>query len=923
MRILVALLVAAASVAAGPREFGRAELQKAIEQRGLRNLQVQEAIEAGAPESYAITAGKVTGSDERGLMYGLLAAAEQIRADGKLTAAKDSPRTAMRGIRYFIHNADLERDWYYSHAYWDEYLSMLARNRFNRFNLVFAHQTGYLAPPYPFWIDLPEFPAIKARNLSAAQRQQNFEMLQYISQGARDRGIDFTLGVWEHDSWRFAERSQTPMTDGLTAENIGPYSYAALKKVLELCPAITSVQMRTNTESGIPTDRQVDFYKNYVFRAIRDAGRPVFLDLRGWIVAGGMVKAANEVGIPVRLSTKYWAEDLGRPYQPAETYPNYSYLNFLEKPRSYKFYWEMWGLGSNRLMLWGNPDYVRRAASTFGLSGAEGFEIDPPLAQKGFGNRPGTWGIFTDAEKNRAFWKWEFERYWLFYRLWGRLSYDPQTSERAWMDELKQRFGAAAPDVMTAYASASQVINEIVAVHLADPNMYIWPEINPGGLTDSYREVLPSDWRYVASIPEAVKNRLEGIASAKQTAPDTAARFEEMARQTEAAVERAKKKVAADNREWLSSEPDFLTLAGMARYHAHKQRGTYLLAYFDRTADADALASARRELQAGLETWERLVKITNVYPSQMAFGPDDIGHWRDKLPYVKHDLALVDEREDVLKRFGRFDAGFDFGGAVRKQPRYGAYREDNYVFGNTVEPRFTGVDAKARYSDEAGFGWLADGEREAVAIPLTSYHEVRAVAKDPKNLPHDVLFRDFVRGRGAQSFGVKMPAGEYRVLLLHPDSSVEEKTLRSESGKITIPFPAGEWSVSGIVVKGSGEKPAFPAPFVSASNARPQLRHTAPSSAQAGAPLSLSLSLSSTAGVHSVRLHYRAVNQLTEFKTLEAAPGKAFTIPASDVSDHWDLMYYFEVLNDQKRGWFCPDPLRETPYYVVKVVPGA
>ena len=452
----------ALSLAAGPREFGRAELERAIHERGLRRPHLQEVIEPGAPESYVIDPPKITGSDERGLMYGLLAAAEQIRTDGKITAAQAQPRTSMRGIRYFIHNADLERDWYYSHEYWDEFLSMLARNRFNRFNLVFAHQTAYLAPPYPFWVNIPEFPSIRARNLSEAQRERNLEMLQYISQGAVDRAIDFTLGVWEHDIQHTAVPPMTPMTEGLTPENIGPYSYAALKKVLQSCPAIRSVQMRTNAESGIPSGRQVDFYKNYVFRAIRDAGRPLILDLRGWSVASGMVKTAEEAGIPVRLSAKYWAEDMGRPYQPAETYPGYSYLNFLERPHSYNFYWEIWALGSHRLLLWGNPEYVRRAVGTFSLGGAEGFEIDPPLAQKGFGNAPGSWGIFTAAQSQRVFWKWKFERYWLFYRLWGRLSYDPATPESAWMSDLQQRFGAAAPDVMDAYMASSQVINEIV-----------------------------------------------------------------------------------------------------------------------------------------------------------------------------------------------------------------------------------------------------------------------------------------------------------------------------------------------------------------------------------------------------------------------------------------------------------------------------
>jgi hypothetical protein len=42
-------------------------------------------------------------------------------------------------------------------------------------------------------------------------------------------------------------------------------------------------------------------------------------------------------------------------------------------------------------------------------------------------------------------------------------------------------------------------------------------------------------------------------------------------------------------------------------------------------------------------------------------------------------------------------------------------------------------------------------------------------------------------------------------------------------------------------------------------------------------------------------------------------------IPGADISAKWDLMYYFEVLNKEKGGWFEPDPAVATPYYVVKV----
>ena len=100
-----------------------------------------------------MTSEGITGSDERGLMYGH---ARGRRADSRERADFEcfgmSPRSPYAASATFLHNHDLEQSWYYSHDYWDQYFSMLARNRFNRFNLVFAHQTNYLAPPYPFWL---------------------------------------------------------------------------------------------------------------------------------------------------------------------------------------------------------------------------------------------------------------------------------------------------------------------------------------------------------------------------------------------------------------------------------------------------------------------------------------------------------------------------------------------------------------------------------------------------------------------------------------------------------------------------------------------------------------------------------------------------------------------------------------------------
>jgi hypothetical protein len=897
------------------------ELKRALAARGMdtSRFPIRTGVAAGPPESFRIEPGRITGGDERGLMYGLLEAAEQIRQQGRLRPATGAPATPIRGIRRFLHNEDLEEDWYYSREHWLDFFAMLARNRFNRFNLVFAHQTNYLAPPYPFWLSLPEFPQIRVPGLTAAEQSRNLEMLRFISQTAEDHGIDFALGVWEHN----IQTNMKPTVEGLTRDNIGPYSYAALRKILAECPAIRSVQMRTNAESGIPADQQVDFFGNWVFRAIREAGRPVMLDLRAWALAGGMIDAARRAGVPLRVSTKYWSEDLGRPYQPAETFPGYSYMSLLQKPRSYEFYWEVWALGSHRLLLWGDPNYVRRAAPTFTLSGSRGFEIDPPLAQKGFGNRPGKWGVFVPEQSRRVFWKHEFERYWMFYLLWGRLSYDPATPETAWTAELERRFGPAAADVLEAYRASSGILSQIVAAHLADPNMYIWPEINPGGLIDAYREVRPSDWRYIATVAEAVRNRIQGAASAKQTPAETAARLEDLAGRAERAVERARAKLEVGNAEWQSSEPDFLVLASLARYHARKQVAAERLTWFYETGYRGALDAAGSELTAALGIWEKLVELTDgLYPPNMAFGPDDFGHWKDKLPYVRHDVKLIEERRKIFEQFGRFDFGFDFGGPVA-QARGASYRNDPYVLRNTAEPRFQPVDPEMRYAEAAGYGWASEGFRQAHEIPRTPYHQVRAVTPNPTQLPQDALFGDWIEGRGAQTFRIRTGPGEFTVWFLHPDRSTSSLAAQAQDGVVDIRFPEGEWKASGVVVKRAGARPEPTAPApLPAAPPRPAITHTPPKSAVAGRPLSLSLRVSPAGAARSVRLHYRALNQLVPFKTLEAPAARPdFIIPAEDVPGRWDLMYYFEILSPSGGGWFEPDPWLATPYFVVAAGP--
>ena len=129
----------------------------------------------GETESYALAMAAssggtticVAGSDDKGVMYGCFELAEQIEcsdacedlSDG-LTPKRESPDIAVRRLYAFSHNADLERDWYFSEEYWDRYFSVLAKSRFNEFNLIFGHQTAYQIPIYPHLFDMDEYPDV-------------------------------------------------------------------------------------------------------------------------------------------------------------------------------------------------------------------------------------------------------------------------------------------------------------------------------------------------------------------------------------------------------------------------------------------------------------------------------------------------------------------------------------------------------------------------------------------------------------------------------------------------------------------------------------------------------------------------------------------------------------------------------------------
>jgi hypothetical protein len=133
INVVVTACVAAA-LHAGPREFGESEFRAALAARNLARERIRLRLELNQdrPQSWRIEATRISGGDMAGLMYGLLEAADQMRATGRLAQAKGEPAIAIRGVRVRLPGplpAELNADW-------RSFLEILARARFNRIRIL-------------------------------------------------------------------------------------------------------------------------------------------------------------------------------------------------------------------------------------------------------------------------------------------------------------------------------------------------------------------------------------------------------------------------------------------------------------------------------------------------------------------------------------------------------------------------------------------------------------------------------------------------------------------------------------------------------------------------------------------------------------------------------------------------------------------
>lgn len=619
----------------------------------------------------------ISGYDDRGLMYALLDVADRIgwsiSKSDPLSRVKEITENAdvkERAVVIYTMNRAYWESRFYDDAYWARYLDMMANDRLNMLEVGFGFENGgFLAPAYPYFFNVESFPNIRMGDITPGQQKKNLDAFNHLIAMCHARGIGFRVGFWDH-IYRGGYQSNKDMPDqvnsqvqGVTADNMIAYTKVALAKFIDLVPHLDGVLFRAHDESGLKKGEQLNFWKG-VFDMLKEKAPELLVDLHAKEVSDTIVHEGQDRGLTIRMSTKYWMEQMGLPFHPTHTnritdnnYRRHGYGDMLNYEEHYKVFYRIWG-GTTRVLLWGDPEYAKRFAASTHIHDGAGFGVNEPLTTK-MHAQPHDAKPFNLLKSDYRYYDYEFERYWHFYQVFGRIGYNPSIPSEVWDEEFIKRFGSrTAPIVKNALHKASWVLPRIVASCfplVGFPLASGWAEKQHFGDLPDYAKTTPSDVQQFASFDEEAKILIDKGETAKILPSKNSLWFQQTSEQVNRLIGQAE--VAAGKnagKEFISTATDLKILSNLALYHSRRIPAAVCYRLFERTHDAAALDEAIRHERNAIDAWKQIVDAAgDVYADTLMMGPARrtlVGHWRQELTDLQTGLANLEQKRKEYQK---------------------------------------------------------------------------------------------------------------------------------------------------------------------------------------------------------------------------------------------------------------------------------
>jgi hypothetical protein len=637
------------------------------------------------------------------------------------------PYIKERGLSMYTMNRAYWESRFYDDNFWIQYFDMMAQNRFNMLEILFGYENGgFMAPCYPYFFNVESFPNVKMNGITANEQQHNLATMNHVIKMAHDRGVGIRLSIWDHiyrggvqaggnpDFDFKPNRPQSFQVGGLDSANVRPYTKAAFARFVKLIPDLDAILYKTNNESGLKDSELLEFGLNF-FETVKESAPHLLIDIHGKGLTDTLISKAIQLGINFRIAPKYWMEQMGLPFSPThinrEDQKNrrHSYGNMLRYPQQYQMLWKLWNGGTNRVFLWGDPEYARRFVESCHFYNSSAYEVYEPFATK-MESQAHDAKPFELLKPEYQYYKYEFERYWHFFQTFGLMGYDPQTPAETWNMEFEKRFGKkTGPIVKSALNEASWILPRIVAScypYSFFPTTSGWPEKQRLGDLPLYAKAEGSDLQQFASFDEEARVLLGDLETAKTRPSTTSFWLEQLSKDINKKVAEAEKTIGTKtNKEFNSTVVDLKMLSNLALYHSRRVPAAVSYCLFLRTQDIAALDEAIANEQKAIEAWQQLVNAAgDYYPDRILIGKNPLsGHWKDELVLLNKGLEKLKEQRSNFKPTG----------SVKTSPHYKPVNDasnSNYFTVNytPVINAVAGqpVTIKIKISSPAGLKWV-------------------------------------------------------------------------------------------------------------------------------------------------------------------------------------------------------------------------
>ena len=628
------------------------------------------------PEYKVIT---ICGGDTRGMIYGTLELVETLRNGTqleKIKAVEQKPNLEFRGIKYNLpwetYRPSSALDQHYETVrdlkYWEAFLDMMVENRFNVISLWNMH-------PYTFMVKSKNFPEASPWSDKEFADWQNFYC--EIFRMAKERALDTYIVHWNiFVSREFAKAHNVAKVNfyphyfvpGDTSEIVSRYLRESVTQVLEEYPDLDGIGISHGEGmAGMTPLQRQKWVDDVLIAGMLEANRPVKLIHRVPFSSGTSSEPGVSINVeeitriamerledrfegPIWVEIKFnWSHGHSTPKLEKVHGGRLGDTYFIPAPKNYKITWQIRNEDFFALR-WGVPDFIRQHIANNGRAEyVGGYFIGSETYIPAL-------DYFT-AVKEPVSWTWAFERQWLFYKLWGRLLYDPNTPDSVFQNEFTRRYGSKAKNLLEAYSLASSTQLRLASIYDSRWDFTLYGEgfLALQGEYTNYISVdrlisQPTMASEYVSVKEYVETILKGgeFDTGRITPPDLAIMLE---RDNQEALRLVRNIDTYGNASLMYEVSDVIIWANLGLHLGEKLKGAVALYTYRLTGDEKFKQKAVEFLQEALNYWDKVVKISRPIYLDMRLthynnnffeaNDDNLFHWALIRDEVARDLEIA------------------------------------------------------------------------------------------------------------------------------------------------------------------------------------------------------------------------------------------------------------------------------------------